>query len=116
MSILVCMYVCCACINNTFFAYVYATQAESSYLPYSITRIGIEQELLVLLWKCLEEIPRFMPFILKHCDITEILVLHIPHSVYLMNTLLSPPCVPYLVRCPYATSCWKAAKIPAKSG
>ena len=49
-------------------------QAESTYLPYSITRIGIEQELLILLWKCLEEIPKFMPYILKHCDITEILV------------------------------------------
>ena len=50
------------------------SQAESTYLPYSITRIGIEQELLVLLWKCLEEIPRFMPFVLKYCDVTEILV------------------------------------------
>jgi hypothetical protein len=49
-------------------------QAESSYLPYSITRIGIEQELLVLLWKCLEEIPKFMNYILKSCDITDILV------------------------------------------
>lgn len=70
--------------------HVYATQAESSYLPYSITRIGIEQELLVLLWKCLEEIPRFMPFILKHCDVTEILVLHsLPYffSILLCLTL-----------------------------
>lgn len=49
-------------------------QAESSYLPYSITRVSIEQELLVLLWKCLEEIPKFMPYILRHCDITELLV------------------------------------------
>jgi len=49
-------------------------QAEASYLPYSITRVGIEQELLVLLWKCLEEIPKFMPYILRHCDVTEILV------------------------------------------
>lgn len=49
-------------------------QAESTYLPYSITRIGIEQELLVLLWKCLEEIPKFMPYVLKHCDVTAILV------------------------------------------
>jgi len=49
-------------------------QSESSYLPYSITRVTIEQELLILLWKCLEEIPKFMPFILRQCDITEILV------------------------------------------
>ena len=71
--------------------HVYATQAESSYLPYSITRIGIEQELLVLLWKCLEEIPRFMPFILNHCDVTEILVSHsLPYvfSILLCLTLI----------------------------
>lgn len=59
-------------------------QSESSYLPFSVTRIGIEQvpvmkilirfrclidhfrqELMVLLWKCLEEIPPFMPYILR---------------------------------------------------
>lgn len=51
-----------------------AHQSESSYLPYSITRVTIEQELLILLWKCLEEIPKFMPFILRQCDITELLV------------------------------------------
>lgn len=49
-------------------------QAENSYLPYSVTRVSIEQELLILLWKCLEEIPRFMTYILKHCDINEIVV------------------------------------------
>jgi len=49
-------------------------QAESSYLPYSITRVTIEQELLVLLWKCLEEIPKFMPYVLRQCDVTELLV------------------------------------------
>ena len=49
-------------------------QSESTYLPYSIGKVGIEQELLVLLWKCLEEMPKFMPYILKHCDITEIVV------------------------------------------
>ena len=40
-------------------------ESESSYLPYSVTRIETEQELLVLLWKCLEEVPQFMNFILK---------------------------------------------------
>lgn len=29
---------------------------------------------MVLLWKCLEEIPSFMPYVLRHCDITELLV------------------------------------------
>jgi hypothetical protein len=51
-----------------------AHQADNTYLPYSTTRIGIEQELLVLFWKCLEEIPTFMDYILKHCDVTEVLV------------------------------------------
>lgn len=49
-------------------------QAESTYLPYSITRIGIEQELLILFWKCLEEMPKFLPYIMNHCDVTEIFV------------------------------------------
>ena len=49
-------------------------QSESTYLPYSITRIGIEQELLILFWKCLEEMPKFLPYIMKHCDVTEIFV------------------------------------------
>lgn len=49
-------------------------QAESTYLPYSITRIGIEQELLILFWKCLEEMPKFLPYIMSHCDVTEIFV------------------------------------------
>jgi hypothetical protein len=51
-----------------------AHEAESTYLPYSITRVGIEQELLILFWKCLEEMPRFLPYIMKHCDVTEIFV------------------------------------------
>ena len=49
-------------------------QSESSYLPFSITRISIEQELLVLFWKCIEEIPKFMPYILRQCDVTSLLV------------------------------------------
>lgn len=49
-------------------------QAQSTYLPYSITQVGIEQELLILFWKCLEENPRFMNFVLKNCDITEAIV------------------------------------------
>lgn len=51
-----------------------AHQADSTYLPYSITKIGIEQELLILFWKCLEECPKFMPYILAQSDMTELLV------------------------------------------
>ena len=40
-------------------------QAQCTYLPYSITKIDVEQELLVLLWKCLEDIPKFMPYVLR---------------------------------------------------
>ena len=40
-------------------------QAQCTYLPYSVTKIDVEQELLVLLWKCLEDIPKFMPYVLR---------------------------------------------------
>ena len=49
-------------------------QSDRSYLPFSHSRVTAEQELLVLLWKCLEEIPKFLPYILKSCDVTELLV------------------------------------------
>jgi len=32
------------------------------------------RKVLVLLWKCLEENPGFMPFVLKHCDVCELVV------------------------------------------
>lgn len=51
-----------------------AHEVENAYLPYSVARVEIEQELLLLFWKCLEETPKFMPYILKHCDVTEILL------------------------------------------
>ena len=35
-------------------------EADNSYLPGSVPRIGIEQELLVLLWKSLEEVRTFL--------------------------------------------------------
>ncbi len=73
-------------------------QAESTYLPYSITRIGIEQELLVLLWKCLEEIPRFMPYVLKHCDITDILV---PISYFMLEGRKDPAKVGLMYLCTF---------------
>ena len=40
-------------------------ESDNSYLPYSVTRVCVDQELLILLWKCLEEIPNFMSYILK---------------------------------------------------
>lgn len=49
-------------------------QSDRSYLPFSHNRVTCEQELLVLLWKCLEEIPRFLPYILRHCEVTQLLV------------------------------------------
>lgn len=48
-------------------------QSDASYVPFSASRVTVEQELLVLLWKCLEEVPKFMPYILRHCDVTELL-------------------------------------------
>lgn len=73
-------------------------QAESTYLPFSITRIGIEQELLVLLWKCLEETPRFMPFILKHCDVTELLV---PICYFMLDGRRDPAKVGLMYLCTF---------------
>jgi hypothetical protein len=49
-------------------------ESDNSYLPYSVTRVTVEQELLILLWKCLEEIPQFLNYVLKHCDVTELML------------------------------------------
>lgn len=73
-------------------------QAESTYLPYSITRVGIEQELLVLLWKCLEECPKFMPYVLKHCDINEVLV---PICYFLLEGRRDPAKVGLMYLCTF---------------
>lgn len=62
-------------------------ESQSTVLPYSITQVKIEQELLILLWKCLEENPNFMPFILKHCDVTQILV---PICYFLLESRKDP--------------------------
>ena len=51
--------------------------SQTTFLPNSITKISIDQELMVLLWKCLEEIPSFLPFILKEsnrCDVNQLVV------------------------------------------
>ena len=75
-----------------------AHQSESTYLPYSITKISMEQELLILFWKCLEEIPKFMPYILKHCDISEILV---PICYYLLEGRKDPSKVGLMYLCTF---------------
>eukprot|EP00529_Nitzschia_sp_RCC80_P009895 CAMPEP_0113489330 /NCGR_PEP_ID=MMETSP0014_2-20120614/26473_1 /TAXON_ID=2857 /ORGANISM="Nitzschia sp." /LENGTH=791 /DNA_ID=CAMNT_0000383063 /DNA_START=316 /DNA_END=2691 /DNA_ORIENTATION=- /assembly_acc=CAM_ASM_000159 len=47
---------------------------QSSYLPNSSTKLECFQELLVLLWKFLEENPLFMNHILTKCNINELVV------------------------------------------
>jgi hypothetical protein len=78
-------------LNNTH-------QAESTYLPYSISRLTTEQELLILFWKCLEEIPKFMSYILKHCDITEILV---PICYFLLEGKKDPAKIGLMYLCTF---------------
>ena len=73
-------------------------QSESSYLPFSVPRITIEQELLVLLWKCLEENPKFMPYVLRHCDVNELLR---PVCYFLVEGRKSPNKVGVLYLCTF---------------
>uniref|UniRef100_A0A7S1C0L8 Dymeclin n=1 Tax=Corethron hystrix TaxID=216773 RepID=A0A7S1C0L8_9STRA len=54
-------------LKNTF-------ECQNTLLPGSVNRIKFHQELLVLLWKMLEENPMFMNHILTQCDVNEILV------------------------------------------
>lgn len=49
-------------------------QSDGSFLPYSIPRVEIAQELLLLLWKCIEECPAFVPHVFRECDVTELLL------------------------------------------
>uniref|UniRef100_A0A7S4EEW3 HID1 domain-containing protein n=1 Tax=Pseudo-nitzschia australis TaxID=44445 RepID=A0A7S4EEW3_9STRA len=49
-------------------------EPQSSYLPNSSTKLECFQELLVLLWKFLEENPLFMNHVLTKCDINELVV------------------------------------------
>lgn len=73
-------------------------QAESAYLPFSITRVGIEQELLILLWKCLEEMPAFMPYVLKSCDVNQLLV---PLCYFLLDGRKDPSKVGLMYLCTF---------------
>jgi hypothetical protein len=49
-------------------------EAESSYLPGSAPKLECFQELLVLLWKFLEENPLFMNHVLTKCNVNELVV------------------------------------------
>ena len=61
----------------------YGMQANATYLPGSSSGITIEAELVVLLWKCLDKDPNFLPHILapEHCDILHLLT-PLLHYVY----------------------------------
>jgi len=58
-----------------------AFESQSGILMNSPLRLDCYQELLVLLWKTLEENPLFLDFILTRCDVCELIV----PICYLMN-------------------------------
>uniref|UniRef100_A0A7S3JVS4 HID1 domain-containing protein n=1 Tax=Aureoumbra lagunensis TaxID=44058 RepID=A0A7S3JVS4_9STRA len=49
-------------------------EAQNTTLPGSLAQIECYQEILVLLWKWIEENDRFLPYILRQCDITRIVI------------------------------------------
>jgi len=49
-------------------------ESNNTYLPNSLAKLECFQELLVLLWKMLQENPLFMNHILTQCDVNEIIV------------------------------------------
>ena len=49
-------------------------ESQSAYLPNSSPKLECFQELLVLLWKFLEENPLFMSHILTNCNVNELVV------------------------------------------
>lgn len=53
---------------------VYESKSKNAYLPNSSIRLECFQELMVLLWKFLEENPLFMNHILTQCNVNEIIV------------------------------------------
>jgi hypothetical protein len=73
-------------------------QSDASYIPFSTSRVTVEQELLVLLWKCLEEVPKFMPYILRHCDVTELLQ---PICYYMLQGRKDPSKVGLMYLCTF---------------
>lgn len=75
-------------------------KAQTTILPYAATKISIEQELMVLLWKCLEENPAFMPFILKEskCNVNELVV---PICFFLLDGRQDPAKLGMLYLCTF---------------
>ena len=49
-------------------------ESKSTLLPNSQARLECHQELLILLWKTLDENPLFLDFILTRCDVCELVV------------------------------------------
>lgn len=49
-------------------------ESKNVYMAGSVYEVECHQEILVLLWKMLEENPTFMTYILKYCDITQLVV------------------------------------------
>ena len=49
-------------------------ESKSTLLPGSQARLECHQEILILLWKTLEENPLFLDFILTRCDVCELVV------------------------------------------
>jgi len=49
-------------------------EAENVYLPGSYYKIECHQELLILVWKILEENDKFQSYAMKYCDITRLVV------------------------------------------
>mmetsp|Transcript_23829 Transcript_23829/g.34823 ORF Transcript_23829/g.34823 Transcript_23829/m.34823 type:complete len:848 (-) Transcript_23829:267-2810(-) len=49
-------------------------ESKNTYLPNSVAKLGCFQELLVLLWKMLEENPMFMTHVLTELDVSELVV------------------------------------------
>jgi hypothetical protein len=49
-------------------------ESKNSYMPGTVVKLGCYQELLVLLWKFLEENPLFMTHILTQCDVNELII------------------------------------------
>jgi hypothetical protein len=48
------------------------SSAEQSLLPGAYSAPAVAQEVLVLLWKLLDESPEFVKYILDHCDVTTV--------------------------------------------
>ncbi|CAM9839152.1 unnamed protein product [Scytosiphon promiscuus] len=49
-------------------------RSRSTYIPGAATEVHCHQEVLVLLWKLMEENPVFTQYVLKTCDVNQILV------------------------------------------